>query len=563
MTISVHINSDGFHNVRRSGPLSAKAPHRVLRALKRETLPGLLRFALALSLAGPAALATDVTTFHNDVARTGQNLQETILTTANVNSSTFGKLFTDSLDGVVDAEPLYLSSVTIPGQGTHNVLYVVTENDSVYALDADAGTTLWHVSVLETGETPSDPRGCSQITPQIGVTSTPVIDRSSGPDGTIYVVAMSKASGNYYQRVHALDLTTGQEEFGGPVTVQATYPGTGDGSQGGNVIFAPAQYAERAGLLLLNGVIYTAWTSHCDARPYTGWLIGYSESTLAKTGVLDVTPNGNEGAIWQDGDGLAADPSGLIYFLDANGTFDTTLTAKGFPAMGDYGNAIVKVLPKGGQLRVADYFNMYNTVSESDADEDLGSGGILVLPPQKDASGKIWNLAIGAGKDGNIYIVNRSNMGKFNPNGDSAIYQEIDGVLGGGMWASPAYFGGNIYYGPQGNNLLQFKFLDAKLSTSPIHESPSAFEYPGTTPSISANGSQNAIVWAIEHSNPSVLHAYKALNIGTELYNSNQASGGRDQFGDASHFGTPTIVNGKVYVGTTSGVTAFGLLTGK
>jgi hypothetical protein len=508
-----------------------------------------------------------VTTFHNDVERTGQNLQETFLTTANVNSSTFGKLFTVTLDGVVDAQPLYLSSylssVTIPGQGTHNVLYVVTENDSVYALDADAGTTLWHVSGLGSGESPSDTRGCSQITPEIGITSTPVIDRTSGPDGTIYVVAMTKASHTYYQRLHALDLTTGQKEFGGPVSIQASYPGTGDGSQGGNVIFAPAQYAERAGLLLLNHVIYTAWTSHCDIRPYTGWLIGYSESTLAQTGVLDVTPNGNEGAIWQDGDGLAADPSGYIYFLDANGTFDTTLTAQGFPAKGDYGNGILKVSPKSRKLAVTDYFNMYNTVSESDADEDLGSGGILVLPAQKDASGKIWNLAIGAGKDGNIYIVNRSDMGKFNPNGDSAIYQEIDGVLGGGMWASPAYFNGSVYYGPQGNNLFQFRFSDAKLSTSASAKSTITFGYPGTTPSVSANGSQNAIVWAIHHSNPSVLYAFKAQTIGTELYNSNQAANGRDQFGEASHFGTPTIVNGKVYVGTTSGVTAFGLLTSK
>jgi hypothetical protein len=535
-------------------------PGRVLQGGTTKIAVRLLLIPCLMLLAVSIAAGTDVATYHNNVERTGENLQETTLTTANVNSSSFGKLFTVALDGVVDAQPLYLSSVTIPGQGTHNVLYMVTENDSVYALDADAGTTLWHVSVLESGETPSDTRGCSQITPEIGITSTPVIDRTSGPDGTIYVVAMSKKSGTYYQRLHALDLTTGLEEFGGPVTVQATYPGTGDGSQGGNVIFAPAQYAERAGLLLVNGVVYTAWTSHCDIRPYTGWLIGYSESTLAQTSVLDVTPNGNEGAIWQDGDGLATDGS-FIYFLDANGTFDTTLTAQGFPIDGDYGNGVLKVSTKGGKLAVTDYFNMYNTVSESDADEDLGSGGIMLLPPQKDSSGTSWNLAVGAGKDGNIYIVNRQNLGKFNPNGDTGIYQEIDGVLGGGMWASPAYFAGNVYYGPQGNNLLQFKFSDAKLSTSPIHQSPSTFGYPGTTPGVSANGSQNAIVWTIEHSNSSVLHAYQAGNIGTELYNSNQASGGRDQFGEASHFGTPTIVNGKVYVGTTSGVAVFGLLS--
>ncbi|HEY6290456.1 MAG TPA: pyrrolo-quinoline quinone [Terriglobia bacterium] len=517
---------------------------------------------LAVSLlAGSMALATDVTTYHNDTARTGQNLQETILTPSNVNSSTFGKLFTVSVDGVIDAQPLYLFSVSISG-GTHNVLYTVTENDSVYAFDADTGAPLWQVSVLGAGETPSDTRNCSQITPEIGITSTPVIDRASGTHGTIYVVAMSKnSSGTYFQRLHALDLTTGAEEFGGPVTVQAKYPGMGDNSQGGFVVFDPKQYAERAGLLLLNHVIYTAWTSHCDIRPYTGWLIGYSESTLAQTGVLDVTPNGNEGAIWQAGDGLAA-AEGNIYFLDANGTFDTTLNVQGFPNQGDYGNAFVKVSTVKNKLTAADYFTMYNTVAESDADEDLGSGGVMLLPPLKDSSGATQSLGIGAGKDGNIYIVNRNHMGKFNPNNDSAIYQEIDGALPGGDWSMPAFFAGDVYFGPQGNNLLQFQFSKARLSTSPVSRSAVSFEYPGSTPSVSANGKSNGIVWAIEHSNPSVLHAYNAASLATELYNSSQASGGRDQFGSASHFGTPTIVNGKVYVGTTTGVAAFGLIGG-
>jgi outer membrane protein assembly factor BamB len=533
------------------------------RALRLSgTLPKVLATTCAIILMNTAILATDVATYHNDVARTGQNLHETILTTSNVNSSAFGKLFTMPVDNTIDAQPLYLSSVTIAG-ATHNVLYAVTENDTVYAFDADTGASLWQVSMLQSGETPSDTRSCNQITPEIGITSTPVIDRSSGPHGTIYVVAMSKnSSGTYFQRLHALDITTGQEEFGGPIAVQAKYPGNGDNSQGGYVIFDPKQYAERAGLLLLNHVIYTAWTSHCDIRPYTGWLIGYSESRLAQTAVLDLTPNGSEGAIWQAGDGLASDGSN-IYFLDANGTFDTTLNSQGFPNMGDYGNAIVKVSPAGGKLTVADYFNMYNTVSESDADEDLGSGGILLLPPMKDSSGTTQHLAIGAGKDSNIYIVNRSNMGKFNPNNNSAVYQEVDVALPGGEWSMPAYFNGSVYFAPQGNNLMQFKLTKAKLATSAASRSAATFEYPGSTPSVSANGSTNSIVWALEHSNPSVLHAYSAGNLATELYNSNQAAGGRDQFGAASHFGTPTIVNGKVYVGTTSGVAVFGLLSGK
>ena len=509
-----------------------------------------------------ASSATDVVTYHNDIARTGQNLQEIILTTSNVNSSSFGKLFTFPVDGIIDAQPLYLSAVSIPGKGTHNVAYAVTENDSVYAFDADLGTPLWHVSVLESGEVPSDDRGCSQISPQIGITSTPVIDRTSGPHGTIYVVAMSKNSNStqYFQRIHALDITTGQEEFGGPVAVQAKYPGTGDNSHNGYVVFNPEQYAERQGLLLLNGVIYTGWTSHCDNRPYTGWLIGYSESTLVQTSVLNLTPNGSEGSIWQNGNGIASDGQSL-FFLDANGTFDTTLNGKGFPNKGDYGNAFLKVSTKNNKLHVVDYFNMYNTIQESDDDEDLGSGGALVLPAMKDSRGNIHYLAIGAGKDQNIYVVDRTNMGKFNPNNNNAVYQEIDGVLGGGEWASCAYFDGSVYFGPVGNRLLQFRFSKAWLSTSPHSRSVASFTYPGTTPSVSANGTSNGIVWAIERSDPEdVLHAYNAWNLANELYNSSQARHNRDQFGTASHFGTPMIVNGKVYVGTVNGVAVFGLL---
>jgi hypothetical protein len=518
----------------------------------------LICFILYTAVAGTA---TDVVTYHNDIARTGQNLQETILTPGNVNPSSFGKLFSFPVDGIIDAEPLYLSAVSIPGKGTHNVVYTVTENDSVYAFDADTGTQLWQVPVLRSGESPSDNRRCSQISPQIGITSTPVIDRSSGPNGTIYLVAMSKNSSNtYFQRIHALDITTGDEEFGGPVAIEAKYPGTGDNSHNGYVVFDPAHYAERHALLLLNGVIYTAWTSHCDYRPYTGWVIGYNESTLAQAGVLNVTPNGSEGSIWQSGAGIASDGQNL-FFLDANGTFEPTLDKRGFPIKGDYGNGFLKVSTTNNKLRVADYFNMFNTMSESDADDDLGSGGVVVLPPMKDINGKVRFLAVGAGKDHNIYIVDRTNMGKFNPADNDAVYQKINGVLRAGEWGTSAYFNRNLYFGPQGNRLLQFQFSHAKLSTLPLSKSKTSFPYPGSTPSISANGSNNGIVWAIEHSDPNdVLHAYRAGNLASELYNSNKAGGQRDQLGTASHFGTAMIVNGKVYVGTTNNVTVFGLL---
>jgi hypothetical protein len=502
---------------------------------------------------------TDVVTYHNDLARTGQNLEETILTTTNVNFSSFGKLFTMKVDGVIDAEPLYLAHLTLPGQGTHNVLYAVTENASVYAFDADLGTELWQVSLLRSGETPSGDFSCGQISPQIGITSTPVIDRTSGPHGTIYVVAMSKTSSEYFQRIHALDVTTGREQFGGPVTVEATYPGQGDNSQNGSVVFDPKQYAERQGLLLLNHVVYTGWTSHCDFPPYTGWLIGYAESTLAQTSVLNLTPNGHEGSIWQSGAGMASDGT-FIYFLDANGTFDTTLNTSGFPQNGDFGQAFLKISTLNSHLAVADYFEMHNGPSESNEDQDFGSGGALLLPKMIDSSGTTRYLAVGAGKDSNIYVVDRTNLGKFHAAANQ-IYQEIDGALKDGMWAMPAFFGNSVYFGPVGNNLLQFHFSQAKLSTEPLSRSAASFPYPGTTPSISADVQNNEIVWAIAHIGPNdVLHAYDGSNLANELYNSQQASGQRDRFGQASHFGTPMIVNGKVYVGTTTNVTAFGLL---
>ena len=504
------------------------------------------------------SFATDVVTYHNDAFRSGQNLAETILTSSNVNSASFGKLATLPVDGVIDAEPLYLAGLAVPGKGTHNVVYVVTENDSAYAFDADKGTLLWQVSVLGAGETPSDTHNCGQIGPTIGITATPAIDRQAGPHGTIYLVAMSKKSSNYFQRIHALDAATGKERPGSPITVTARYPGTGGNSQGGSVIFDPGQYAERQGLLLLNNVLYTGWTSHCDENPYTGWIIAYNVKTGAQAGVLNLTPNGSEGAIWQAGAGMASDGE-FLYLMTANGTFDTTLNAKGFPVNGDFGNAFVKISANGG--KVTDYFTMYNTVQESDADEDLGSGGTMLLPPMTDSHGKTRYLAIGAGKDQNIYIVDRTNMGKFNPQNDNAIYQELDNALAGGVWSMPAYFNGNVYYGSVGNNLLQFTFTNARLSTAPVAKSTATFTYPGSTPSVSANGNQNGIVWAIEHSDPNdVLHAYNASSVAQELYNSGQAPNGRDQFGSASHFGTPMIVNGKVYVGTQNGLAVFGLL---
>src|ERR1700730_10425169 len=505
------------------------------------------------------AQRTDVVTYKNDAARTGQNLTESVLTLTNVNAASFGQLRFLATDGKVDAEPLYLSGLSVQG-AMHNVVFVATENDSVYAFDADSGTVLWHVSVLAGGETVDDlpAYGCGQVVPTIGITATPVIDRSAGPHGIIYIVAMSKAtaSSSYHQRLHALDVTTGAEALNGPVDIAASYP-----VLGGTTTFDPAQYEERAALLLSRGVIYTSWTSHCDGQPYTGWVIAYSQSTLARTAVLNVAPNsGGAGpAIWMSGGGPAADSAGNVYLLTANGVFETALDSNGFPNQGDYGNSFLKLSTAGGALTVADYFTLYNEVSESNADQDLGSGGILLLPDLTDSAGAVRHLAVGAGKDGNLYVVSRDSLGKFSSSGNN-IWQQLSGVLGGGIYSTPAYFNGALYYGPVGAALTAFTVKNAQLSSAPSSTTANTFAYPGTSPAVSANGTSDGIIWAHENSAPAVLHAYDASNLGRELYNSSQASGGRDQFGAGNKFITPMIADGKVFVGTQGGVAVFGLL---
>jgi hypothetical protein len=497
---------------------------------------------------------TDVVTYRVDAGRTGANLTESVLTPANVNSSSFGLLRVLPVDGKVDAQPLYLSQLSIAG-APHDVVFVATEHDSVYAFDARTGATLWQKSLLGSGESPSDNRGCGQITPEIGVTSTPVIDRGAGPDGAIFVVAMSKdSSSNYHQRLHALDVTTGAELFNGPTTINPTY----SSSAGGQKTFSPGQYAERAALLLVNQTIYTSWTSHCDVQPYSGWIVGFSESTLAQTAVLNIAADSDGGpSIWMSGGGLAADSTGSIYLLSANGAFETSLSSSGFPQNGDYGNSFLRLSTTGGTLGVADYFAPSNEVAESAADLDLGSGGPMLLPDVKDSGGVVRHLMVGAGKDGNLYVVDRDNMGKFSSS-SNAEWQELDGALPGGVFSTPAYFNGTVYYGDIGGSLKAFIVTAAKLSSLPASVTTTQFPFPGTSPAVSANGTSNGIVWAVQNGNSAVLHAYDATDLTHELYNSNQAAGGRDNFGTGNKFITPTIADGMVFVATTNGVAVFG-----
>jgi outer membrane protein assembly factor BamB len=507
-----------------------------------------------------AAAPANVNTWHNDDARTGLNPNEIVLTPANVNSTNFGKLFVIPTDGRVTAQVLYRSALSIPGKGFHNVVFIATEHDSVYACDADDGTVLWHATLLKAGETPSDNTGCN-IMPEVGITSTPVIG-----NGVIYVQGMSKDStGAYHQRLHALNLATGAEMPGSPVENTATFAGTGD-----EPVFNPRQHFDRAGLVLSKGVIYTTWTAFCDRPPYSGWIMGYNTS-LQQVSVLSITPNGGYGSIWQSGAAPAVDGNGHLFLMTANGTFDTTFDPNGFPLQRDFGNAFLQLGPAAARgLDVVDYFAPYNTVDMSSTDHDLGSGGTMLLPDMADAAGHTRHLALGAGKDGHIYIADRDNMGKFNPNSNANLYQDVDATaLRSQCFSSPAFFGTHLYYAVWTQPLRQFEFVDARLNPVPSAVSSNTFGYPGTTPSISANGTASGIVWVADTGNPNAegtdpaaiatLRAYDATNVGKELYNSNQAANARDQFGHGNNFVVPTIANGKAYVGTQNTVGVFGL----
>ena len=539
----------------------------------RKDARGPIRFRPALAaLEDRRLMSADVLTYHNDNARSGLNPDETVLTPADVNASTFGKVGFDAVDGKVDAEPLLKTGVAIPGQGTHDVLYVATENDSLYAFDAATGAQLWKVSMLGPGEVPSDPVNGSQVTPTIGITDTPVIDPATG---TMYLVAMSKlVSGGtttYIQRIHAINTATGADVVPPKSIDQSiTFPGAGPGGNGTNVIFDPRQYEERDALLLSNGVVYTGWASHSDVAPYTGWLIGFNAGNLSVASVLNVDPNGSPkssflddgsgSSFWNSGGGPAADAAGNLYNLSANGPFDQTLNAAGFPANGDFGDSYLKFTPTAGGLTVSDYFTVDNQQSDANGDADIGSSG-ATLVNVVDGSGAPHQLLIGSGKDGNIYVVDTADMGKFSPTANN-IYQEIPGGVGGGEFSSPASFDGRVYFGGVGATLRAYSFVNGKLQATPSSQSSNTFAYPGTTPSLSSNGNADGIAWAIDNNNGSaVLYAYDATNLSDMLYNSNQAANGRDAPGADNKFITPMIADGRVYVPTTNGVAVYGLLS--
>ena len=515
-------------------------------------------------------------THHNDNFRTGQNLNETVLTPANVNPATFGKLLSYDLDGLSIASPLYVAGVTIPANGIHNVVYVATEHDSVYAFDADglSATPLWKTNFLINGATsvPANDTGeCCDISPEIGITGTPVIDPSTN---TLYVVAKTKEGANYVQRLHALDITTGIEKTGGwPITLQASVPGTGQGSSGGQVAFNALRENQRPALLLNNGVVYIGFGSHGDVQPYHGWILGYNVSTLQQVMAINLTPNGDGAGIWQANGGPAVDSAGNLYVITGNGAF-TANSGNGK----DYGDSFVKISTAGATSgTVVDYFTPFDQATINAANFDLGAAGPMLLPDQP---GLHPHLMVGAGKNNTVYLVDRDNMGHINSgNNNNQIVQSLINIFPYGTpepgnYSGAVYFNGTVYFGPIADNIQAFQLTNGLLSTSATARSQEVYKYPGATMAISANGSSNGLLWAIQRNGdcganlscssaaPGVLRAYDTSSSGNvliQVYGSDQ-TGTRDTLDYATKFSVPLIANGKVFVTSLSKLSVYGLL---
>jgi hypothetical protein len=519
-------------------------------------------FALAAIAVGvcwfrplPGYGQVSVVTYHNDNARTGQNLNETILTPSNVNQNSFGQLFAANIDGYIVAQPLYLQNISIPNLGVHNVVYVATMHDSVYAFDADTGVLLWQVSFINPAagitSVPASVAGCVGVThfTEHGVVGTAVIDPNSG---TMYVVAKTMENGAYVQRLHALDVGSGQEKFGGPVVITASFPGTGDG--GSTVTFDPLRQMSRAGLLQIGTTIFLTFGSNgCKLVHNHGWVLAYEAGTLQQLGVFNTTPNDNNGGIWQGGSGPAADTNGNIYFETADAVFDANTGGA------DFGDSILSLNWGANGLSLADYFTPLNQSNYDTLDLDVGSVGPIVLPDQP---GSFPHLLVGSGKDATIYVVNRDSMGGYDPVQDQ-IVQELASPFTNAStrFQAPTYWNGTVYFEQIQAPVAAYSLNNGALSTLPVSQTQVAYQRANAA-SVSANGTTNGILWLVTLSSSTstaTLHAFDATNLATEFYNSDQA-GTRDTLSPTVHFATPTIANGKVYIGTQTQFVTYGLL---
>ena len=505
-----------------------------------------------------------VPTYQYDNSHSGTNTNETILTPSNVNVSQFGRKMVFPVQGYVYAQPLYVPNLTIGGT-SHNVLFVATEHDQLYAFDVSSGQTLWHTNFLANSGLQlvvspvlSSDVNCTDLVPEIGITGTPVIDTATN---TLYVSVETKQYNlqtqvkTFYHKLHALDITTGLDKVP-PHTISALARGIGSGSIGGTISFNTLLANQRASLLLVDGQVFVGFSAHCDIGSFHGWLMSFDENSLAPSGVFIDTPNGYEGGIWGGGSGPAADAAGSIYATTGNGWFDVNNGGI------DYGDSVLRLTWSGSGLAAADYFTPWDQQTLDDHDTDVGSAGVVLLPDQ---SGPYPHLLIQVGKEGTIDLINRDNMGHWHSGNDDQIVQTLPIVIHG-VWGGPAFWNNNAYFGGFDDHLKVFSFNPQTelLSTAPTSQSPEQFNYPGQTPVISSSGANNGIVWIIETDNfdnggNAILRAYNAGNLATELYNSQQ-NPARDQAGLPAKFSVPTVADGHVFVGAQQQVDMYGLL---
>jgi hypothetical protein len=535
----------------------------------------LLKFftGLALITGGVAQAGVAVLTFHNDSGRTGANLKETVLAPTNVNADTFGKLFTYSLDGDVYTQPLYVPKLPIRG-ALHDVVFVATEHNSVYALDADtnggpSSGILWHVNLGPPVATPNPDfgnryGGFTEISPEVGITGTPVIDMANE---TIYLEAFTHEGSNYIHRLHALNILNGAERPYSPVVVKASYPGIGAGSVNGVINFLATNELQRCALTLAGGVLYVPYCGIGDTDPYHGWILGLNPTTLKvipsrtfvttpNTTVEDFGTHAGESGIWMGGSGLAVDVTGNLFLSTGNGAFNAYNGSGGT----DYGDSFLKLSPSKN-MSVLDYFTPYNPDYLWTNDLDIGSGGVMLLPDQP---GPVKHLMVGGGKNGNVYVINRdqftagNNHCNFGATND-AVLQTIQ--LNGGSFDTPAYWNGTVYFTASKDVTAAFPVANGMFAENPASVGSRSYPFPGATASISANGARNGILWLVVRANPAILVADDATDVSKELYNSDQA-GARDQLPEGTKFSVPTVADGKVFVAGQSALSVFGLLPG-
>ena len=530
---------------------------RILLIAATATLGGLMPLRDTLA-------QVNVTMEQNDIGRTGQNLNETTLTTANVNPSQFGLIFSQPVAGPIHGQPLYVSGLTI-NDATHNVVFVTTQNSFVYAFDANSNAAansspLWAISMLDAahGAAPGATANGS-----LGTLGTPVIDLTSN---TIYIISGTYENYTPVYRLHALDVTSGEEKFGGPVLIAPNVAGTAPDAVNGVLTLQPREHQSRTGMLLLNGIVYVSFGSRGEGyiSIWHGWVVGYNAATLAQTGVFCVTPNGKGGGIWMGGGGLAADqldltnyPFGRLFVGTGNGDFTATLP---YSSSMDFGDSVLDLDLTNGDPVITDSFTPANQMYLNSVDGDQGSGGVLILPTQ--SAGAYPHLLVQAGKSGVLYLLNRDDLGGFNTSIQLA--QATPNAVGNtGALSSPVYWNNNVYYWGEYDYLKSFALSGGQLSTTPS-ESTEMSSFFGATPSISANGNTQGIVWSIDidatiTGGPAILEAHDASNVATTLYSS-ATNALRDTAGPAILFNSPTIANGMVYVGTSNQLDAYGLL---